>query len=59
MECDPTGDRKTINERCVKAEVRAYPTWYIGGQKYEGVMSLDQLGDLSKFRYSTQLEPKS
>jgi len=43
----------------VKAEVRAYPTWYIGGQKYEGVMSLDQLGDLSKFRYSTQLEPKS
>jgi len=34
--------------------VRAYPTWIIGGQKYEGVMSLERLAELSKFRYMTQ-----
>jgi hypothetical protein len=30
--------------------VRAYPTWTIDGQKYEGVMSLEKLAELSKFR---------
>jgi len=33
--------------------VRAYPTWVIDGQKYEGVLSLDRLAELSKFRYAT------
>jgi hypothetical protein len=32
--------------------VRSYPTWVIGGQKYEGVMSLERLAELSKFRYA-------
>ncbi len=33
--------------------MRSYPTWVIGGQKYEGVMSLDRLAELSKFRSAT------
>ncbi len=33
--------------------MRAYPTWVIDGQKYEGVLSLDRLAELSKFRYAT------
>ena len=33
--------------------MRAYPTWVIDGQKYEGVMSPDRLAELSKFRYAT------
>lgn len=33
--------------------MRAYPTWVIDGQKYEGVLSLDRLTELSKFRYAT------
>ena len=33
--------------------MHAYPTWVIDGQKYEGVMSLDKLAELSKFRYAT------
>ena len=54
MECDPTGDHKTLAERCVQAGVHAYPTWIINGQKYEGVLSLERLAELSKFRYTTQ-----
>ncbi|MDP2703112.1 MAG: hypothetical protein Q8P98_13685 [Candidatus Rokubacteria bacterium] len=38
--------------------VHAYPTWVIGGQKYEGVMSLDKLAELSKFRYATPTAAK-
>ncbi len=54
MECNPTGDRKTLDERCVRAGVRAYPTWMIGGQKYEGALTLERLAELSRFRYTTQ-----
>lgn len=52
IECDPKG----VNPRpdlCEKVPVHAYPTWVIDGQKYEGVMSLDRLAELSKFRYTT------
>jgi hypothetical protein len=38
--------------------VRAYPTWVIGGQKYEGVLSLDRLAELSQFRYATPTPAK-
>jgi hypothetical protein len=57
IECDPKG----VNARpdlCEKVPVRAYPTWVIDGQKYEGVLSLDRLAELSKFRYATSTPPK-
>ena len=38
--------------------VRAYPTWVINGEKYEGVLSLERLADLSKFRYATTTQAK-
>ena len=38
----------------MKAGVRAYPTWIINGQKHEGVLSLERLAELSKFRYTAQ-----
>ena len=38
--------------------MHAYPTWVIGGQKYEGVMSLDKLAELSKFRSATPTTAK-
>ena len=53
MECNPSGDRQTLVEPCRKADVRAYPTWTIGGQKHEGVLSLERLAELSTFRYAT------
>jgi hypothetical protein len=57
IECDPKG----INPRqdlCEKVPVRAYPTWVIDGQKYEGVMSLDRLAELSKFRFAMPAQAK-
>ena len=38
--------------------MRAYPTWTIDGQKYEGVMSLEKLAELSKFRFDTPTAAK-
>ena len=38
----------------MKAGVHAYPTWMINGQKHEGVLPLERLAELSKFRYSAQ-----
>ena len=43
---------------CEQVPVRAFPTWVIDGQKYEGVMSLDRLAELSKFRYATPAQAK-
>ena len=43
---------------CEKVPVQAYPTWVIEGQKYEGVMSLDRLAELSKFRPETTTQAK-
>ncbi len=52
VECDPNG----VNARpdlCEKAEVKAFPTWVIGGQRREGVQSLSALADASKFQPTT------
>ena len=38
--------------------MRAYPTWVIGGQKYEGILSLDRLAELSKFSYAVPTAAK-
>ncbi len=38
--------------------MRAYPTWVINGEKYEGVMSLDRLAELSRFRFATTTQTK-
>jgi hypothetical protein len=30
--------------------IRKYPTWIIGGQRHEGVQSLEQLAELSRYQ---------
>jgi hypothetical protein len=53
VECDPKG----VNPRpdlCRQAGVKAFPTWVIDGQTREGVMTLDQLAEMSKFRYEVK-----
>jgi hypothetical protein len=53
VECDPKG----VNPRpdlCRQAGVKAFPTWVINGQTREGVMTLDQLAEASKFRYESK-----
>lgn len=49
VECDAKG----VNARpdlCQKVGVKAFPTWVIGDQRREGVVSLADLAALSKFR---------
>jgi uncharacterized membrane protein len=48
VECDPRGDNGRP-DLCQAAGVRAYPTWAIGGQKLEGVVSPAELARLSGF----------
>lgn len=53
MECDPKG----INPRpdlCQQINVKAYPTWIVSNERYEGVLSLDQLAEMSRFSYTTK-----
>ena len=48
MECDP----KAIGARpalCASLAVRSYPTWVIGTQRREGVLTLEELARLSGF----------
>ncbi len=52
MECDPKG-LNARPELCAKVDVKAYPTWVVGADRREGVLSLDQLAEMSKFRFAT------
>jgi len=48
VECDPNG----MNARpdlCEKAGVKSFPTWVLGGNRREGVQSLQALADFSNF----------
>ncbi len=48
IECDPRSPAGQP-QVCAAAGVRAYPTWEINGQRYEGVLSLDELARLSGY----------
>ncbi len=49
VECDPR-DPAGQPQVCAAAGVRAYPTWEINGQRYEGVLTLEDLARLSGYR---------
>lgn len=51
IECDPRG-KNAQPTLCRQAKIRAYPTWEIKGQFYEGGMSLETLADLSGYQGS-------
>lgn len=36
--------------RCQQLAIKVYPTWFIKGARYEGVLSLARLAELSGFR---------
>jgi hypothetical protein len=36
--------------RCDRLAIKLYPTWFIKGMRYEGVLSLDRLAELSGFK---------
>lgn len=56
VECDPNG----VNARpdlCERAGVKAFPTWVVGGQRFEGVQSIGALADASKFEPAKPAAP--
>ncbi|MDQ7820824.1 MAG: vitamin K epoxide reductase family protein [Armatimonadota bacterium] len=48
IECDPRSPQGRP-DLCAAAGIRAYPTWDIGGRRYEGVLSLEDLAALSGY----------
>jgi len=46
IECDTTG-----KDACDKAGIQGYPTWIIGGQNYEGEITLENLAKASGCSY--------
>lgn len=51
VECDPKGVNPRL-DLCRQAGVKAYPTWVVDGQTREGVLSLDKLAELSRFKHT-------
>lgn len=49
IECDPRG-KNAQPDLCRQAGVRAYPTWTINGQNYQGARSLQELAQLSGYQ---------
>lgn len=48
MECDPKG-AGARPDLCRNAGVRAYPTWIVGSERREGILTLDELAKLSGY----------
>lgn len=48
VECDPKGTNPQTM-RCERAGVRVFPTWVIGSERREGVLSLEALAAASGF----------
>ena len=49
MECDAKGVAADP-ARCTSAGVRRYPTWVVGKNRHEGLLTLDELARLSNFQ---------
>ncbi len=50
IECSPNGRRGVRNFDCVANDISDYPTWIIGGRRYTGLVTLEQLAALSGFK---------
>ena len=48
VECDPSG-AGADPARCERMGIRRYPTWIMRGERYEGVLSVDELARMSRF----------
>jgi len=58
VECTPDGRNGGLNFTCVANEVKDYPTWVINGRRSVGLVSVDQLATLSRFKWSADGTPK-
>jgi thiol-disulfide isomerase/thioredoxin len=49
IECFPNGRNGAVNSQCEKAGIGSFPTWVIGGRTYSGMMSIQQLANISNY----------
>jgi len=49
VECSPNGPRGGEAPACQAMQIQGYPTWIINGQRYEGVLSIENLTRLSGY----------
>lgn len=50
VECSPGGQGSRMAAACASAGIKQYPTWIIGGQRFEEVLSLPRLAELTGFQ---------
>jgi len=50
IECSPGGRSARQAAICNTAGIQVYPTWFINGQRHEGLLSLQELARLSRFK---------
>ncbi len=49
VECSPAGRNGPVATACVVADIRSYPTWIVGGQRMEGVLTPEELARYAGF----------
>ncbi|MFE1748505.1 hypothetical protein [Coleofasciculus sp. H7-2] len=49
IECDANG-KNPRPDLCSKAKVKGFPTWEIKGRRYSGLLSLEELAELSEYK---------
>ena len=50
VECSPGGQGSRMAAACAAAGIKQYPTWIIGGQRFEEVLTLPRLAELTGFQ---------
>jgi hypothetical protein len=49
VECSPQGRGGPKAPVCIRGKINSYPTWFIKGNRYEGVLEPDRLATLSGY----------
>ncbi|MFB2921481.1 hypothetical protein [Aerosakkonema funiforme] len=49
IECYPAGRGGALNSQCLGRGIQGYPTWEIAGRRYRGLLSLQQVAELSGY----------
>ena len=50
VECSPDGQDKPRAPVCETMKIESYPTWIINGKRYEQLMTMKDLADVTGFR---------
>ena len=50
VECSPSGRGGPVASACVFNDISGYPTWIIDGERYQRVLTLDELARFSGYR---------